>query len=217
MFSFQANPKAEAGVILVPSPLIWCLRVSVCITYKGEVWRVLAQQSGEDSLSLDALLVLKHVAIHKAIQHSGVGMNINVELQTDSLMEEKRKRTEGQGNRQMIKNIRLARILFCQWATLHIRDSPLGVRKVLSRLWGYFAGERLSPMGWQQNPPDTENTLIPERSQPPTHNFHQAVLLKGTVSVRTWSGEPRAISWKYTNTLRWTSQIHHVHQMYLSG
>ncbi len=65
------------------------------MTYKGEVWRILAQQSGEDSLSLDALLVLEHIAIHEAIQHGGVGMNINVELQTNSLMEEK-----GGGGRQ---------------------------------------------------------------------------------------------------------------------
>lgn len=54
----------------------------------------MAQQSGEDSLSLDALLVLEHIAVHEAIQHGGVGMNINVELQTNSLMEEKRKQRE---------------------------------------------------------------------------------------------------------------------------
>lgn len=74
-----------------------CLCVSVCVTYKGEVWCILAQQPGEDSLSLDALLVLEHIAVHKAIQHGGVGMNINVELQTNSLMEEKR---EGGGGRE---------------------------------------------------------------------------------------------------------------------
>lgn len=71
------------------------------MTYKGEVWRILAQQSGEDSLSLDTLLVLKHIAIHEAIQHSGVGMDINVELQTNSLMEEKRdRRTERHTDRR---------------------------------------------------------------------------------------------------------------------
>ena len=64
--------------------------MSVYVTYKGEVWCILAQQPGEDSLSLDALLVLEHIAVHEAIQHGGVGMDINVELQTDSLMEEKR-------------------------------------------------------------------------------------------------------------------------------
>lgn len=75
-----------------PAPELPCAGVKclfVCATYKGEVWCILAQQSGEDSLSLDALLVLKHIAVHKAIQHSGVGMNINVELQTHPLMEEK--------------------------------------------------------------------------------------------------------------------------------
>lgn len=59
------------------------------MTYKGEVWCIFAQQSGEDSLSLDTLLVLEHIAIHEAIQHGGVGMDINVELQTHPLMEEK--------------------------------------------------------------------------------------------------------------------------------
>lgn len=67
------------------------------MTYKGEVWCILAQQPGEDSLSLDALLVLEHIAVHEAIQHGGVGMNINVELQANSLMEEKR---EGGGERE---------------------------------------------------------------------------------------------------------------------
>lgn len=63
---------------------------SVRLTYQGEVGCILAEQPGEDSLSLDALLVLKHVAVHETVQHGGVGMDINVELQTDSLMEEKR-------------------------------------------------------------------------------------------------------------------------------
>jgi len=61
----------------------------------------LAQQSGKNSLSLDALLVLKHIAVHEAIQHGGVGVDINVELQTNSLMEEgtdRAERTEGQRN-----------------------------------------------------------------------------------------------------------------------
>lgn len=48
----------------------------------------MAEQPGEDSLSLDALLILKHVSVHETVQHGGVGMDINVELQTDSLMEE---------------------------------------------------------------------------------------------------------------------------------
>lgn len=63
--------------------------VSVRVTYKGEVGCILAEQPGEDSLSLDALLVLKHVAVHETVQHGGMGMNINVELQADSLMAEK--------------------------------------------------------------------------------------------------------------------------------
>lgn len=66
-----------------------------CVTYEGEVWCILAQQSGEDSLSLDTLLVLKHIAVHEAIQHGGVCMDINVELQTNSLMEEEREKSSG--------------------------------------------------------------------------------------------------------------------------
>lgn len=94
-----------------PSSLVYlCVCVCVCVTYKGEVWCILAQQSGEDSLSLDALLVLEHIAVHETIQHGGVGMNINVELQTNSLMEEKREKgsereqRERDTERQKIKN-----------------------------------------------------------------------------------------------------------------
>lgn len=71
--------------------------VSVRVTYKGEVSCILAEQPGEDSLSLDALLVLKHVAVHETVQHGGMGMDINVELQADSLMEEKGGRTKRTG------------------------------------------------------------------------------------------------------------------------
>lgn len=92
---------------------------SVRLTYQGEVGCILAEQPGEDSLSLDALLVLKHVAVHETVQHGGVGMDINVELQTDSLMEEKRgwgggqeenrvERRERERDTQEIKTSRLA-------------------------------------------------------------------------------------------------------------
>lgn len=72
-----------------------CLRLCVCVTYEGEVWRVLAQQPGEDSLPLDALLVFEHVAVHETVQHGGVGVDVDVELQTDPLKEEMRE-TQGQ-------------------------------------------------------------------------------------------------------------------------
>lgn len=49
----------------------------------------MAQQSREDGLSLDALLILKHVAVHETIQHGGVGMDVDVELQANTLMEVK--------------------------------------------------------------------------------------------------------------------------------
>lgn len=41
----------------------------------------MAEQAREHGLSLDSLLLLKHVPVHEAIHHGGVGMNINVELQ----------------------------------------------------------------------------------------------------------------------------------------
>lgn len=70
--------------------------VCVCVTYEGEVWCVLAQQPGEDSLPLDALLVLEHIAVHETVQHGGVGVDVNVELQTDPLKGEMME-TQGQG------------------------------------------------------------------------------------------------------------------------
>lgn len=58
---------------------------SVMWTHKREVGRVVAQQTGEDGLSLHALLLLKHVAVHEAVHHGGVSMDINIELQTHFL------------------------------------------------------------------------------------------------------------------------------------
>lgn len=107
MFYFRASPGIEAGEFLCFSrPLSCiCVHVCLCVTYKREVWCVLAQQSGEDSLSLDALLVFEHIAVHETVQHGGVGMNINVELQTNSLMGEKReegnkRKAEGKRHRE---------------------------------------------------------------------------------------------------------------------
>lgn len=75
-------------------PCLVCLCANVYVTYEREVWCILAQQSGEDSLSLDTLLILEPIAVHEAIQHGGVGMDINVELQTHPLMEGKREDRE---------------------------------------------------------------------------------------------------------------------------
>lgn len=87
---------------MLPGPPLWC--VCARATYKGEVCSILAEQPGEDSLPLDALLILKHVSVHETVQHGGVGMDINVELQTDSLMEEeegeKKRKENREGRRQ---------------------------------------------------------------------------------------------------------------------
>lgn len=94
MFYFRASPGIEDGEFLCLSMRLSCICVCACVclcgTYKREVWCILAQQSGEDSLSLDALLIFEHIAVHETIQHGGVGMNINIKLQTNSLMGEKR-------------------------------------------------------------------------------------------------------------------------------
>lgn len=154
----------------------------------------MAQQSGEDSLSLDALLVLEHIAVHETIQHGGVGMNINVELQTNSLMEEKREKgsereqRERDTERQKIKKTQQVSgedgdiFLTVQQ---HTPVYPLRLREGLSLLcWGEAVTH-----GANTNPPDHHGLRIclpPEWSQPPTHNFNQTVLMKGTPTVQTW-------------------------------
>lgn len=143
-------PKPASGVFVC---------VCVCVTYKGEVWCILAQQSGEDSLSLDALLVLEHIAVHETIQHGGVGMNINVELQTNSLMEEKREKgsereqRERDTERQKIKKTQQVSgedgdiFLTVQQ---HTPVYPLRLREGLSLLcWGEAVTR-----GANTNPPD---------------------------------------------------------------
>lgn len=102
MFMEKTTSWLLPEVILGLKRVKWCSQgllsaVSVRVTYKGEVGCILAEQPGEDSLSLDALLVLKHVAVHETVQHGGMGMDINVELQADSLMEEKGGGTKRRG------------------------------------------------------------------------------------------------------------------------
>lgn len=106
--SLLGAPQCHQGFLmfvsvqwLTPGAWIQC----VWVTHKGEVWCILAQQSGEDRLSLDPLLVLKHVAIHEAVQQGGVGMDIDVELQTNPLKD--REREGRDGDRQKMKYSRL--------------------------------------------------------------------------------------------------------------
>lgn len=55
------------------------------MTYIREVFSILAEQLGKNSLSLKSFLVFKDVPIHEAIHHGGVGMDVNIELQVNLL------------------------------------------------------------------------------------------------------------------------------------
>lgn len=59
------------------------------MTYIGEVLGVLAEELGENGLPLEPSLVLKDIAIHEAIHHGGVGVDVNVKLQTCFLLRER--------------------------------------------------------------------------------------------------------------------------------
>ena len=55
--------------------------------HQGEVGRVVTEQPGEHGLPADALLLLKDVAVHEAVEHGGVGVHVDVELQVHPLEE----------------------------------------------------------------------------------------------------------------------------------
>lgn len=58
-------------------------------TYIGEVLGILAKEFWENGLPLEPFLILKDVAIHEAVHHSGVGMDVNIELQACFLLKER--------------------------------------------------------------------------------------------------------------------------------
>lgn len=49
----------------------------------------MAQELWENGLPLEPFLVLKDVAIHEAIHHGGVGVDVDIELQACFLLEER--------------------------------------------------------------------------------------------------------------------------------
>lgn len=130
------------------------MRVAVCVgeTHKGEVGCVLAQQPGEDRLPLDALLLLEHVAVHEAVEHGGVGVDVDVKLQAHRL--------EG-GNRRMKRETKKKEeevsgengtfFFLPDSVSGARRRTPLGFKR-LSLLWGGRAGVRLSPIGGEHEP-----------------------------------------------------------------
>lgn len=58
----------------------WGLAMPALFTYIGEVLGILAKEFWENGLPLEPFLILKDVAIHEAVHHSGVGMDVNIEL-----------------------------------------------------------------------------------------------------------------------------------------
>lgn len=60
------------------------------MTYVGKVLSILAEEFGENGLSLKPFLILKDVAIHEAIHHGGVGVDVNIKLQACFLLREKK-------------------------------------------------------------------------------------------------------------------------------
>lgn len=59
------------------------------LTYVGEVLGILAEELGENGLPLEPFLILKDVAVHEAIHHGGVGMDVNIKLQARFLLKER--------------------------------------------------------------------------------------------------------------------------------
>lgn len=58
------------------------------MTYIGEVFSILTEQLGKNSLPLKSFLIFKDVPIHEAIHHGGVGMDVDIELQVNLLLRE---------------------------------------------------------------------------------------------------------------------------------
>lgn len=59
------------------------------LTYVGEVLSVLAEELGENGLPLEPFLVLKDVAVHEAVHHGGVGVDVDIKLQACFLVRER--------------------------------------------------------------------------------------------------------------------------------
>lgn len=59
------------------------------LTYVGEVLGILAQELRENGLPLEPFLILKDVAVHEAIHHGGVGVDVNIKLQACFLLKER--------------------------------------------------------------------------------------------------------------------------------
>lgn len=65
------------------------LAIGELLTYIGEVLRILAKELRKNGLSLEPFLILKDIAIHEAVHHGGVGMDVNIELQAYFLLKER--------------------------------------------------------------------------------------------------------------------------------
>lgn len=58
------------------------------LTYVGEVFGILAEELGKNGLPLEPFFILKDVAVHEAIHHGGVGVDVNIKLQACFLLRE---------------------------------------------------------------------------------------------------------------------------------
>lgn len=70
----QPTEEATASSCFHGIPVEGCAGV-------GEVLGILAEELGEDGLPLEALLILKDVAVHEAVCHGGVGVDVDIKLQ----------------------------------------------------------------------------------------------------------------------------------------
>lgn len=55
------------------------------VAYKGEVFSILTEQLRENNLSVKSFFIFKNISVHKAIRHSGVSMDVNIEFQGNFL------------------------------------------------------------------------------------------------------------------------------------
>jgi hypothetical protein len=58
-------------------------------TYIGEVLGILAKEFWKNGLPLEPFLILKDIAVHEAIHHGGVSVDVNIELQACFLWKER--------------------------------------------------------------------------------------------------------------------------------
>lgn len=77
------------------------------LTYVGKVLSILAEEFWENGLSLKPFLILKDVAIHEAIHHGGVGVDVNIKLQACFLLREKKTNDKLEATELALKGLKV--------------------------------------------------------------------------------------------------------------